>query len=72
MSERLSSLGGHLEVRPSARGFHLLASVPGDAAGLSSAAPSAAVPRSAAPVRGAPGCGAEARAGEVRGANVAQ
>ena len=28
MSERLSALGGHLEVRPSARGFHLLATVP--------------------------------------------
>jgi two-component system sensor histidine kinase DesK len=28
MSERLSALGGHLEVRPSPRGFRLLASVP--------------------------------------------
>ena len=36
MSERLSSLGGHLEVRPSERGFHLLASVPEDIAELDS------------------------------------
>ena len=32
MSERLSALGGHLELRPSARGFHLRASVPEDIA----------------------------------------
>jgi two-component system sensor histidine kinase DesK len=32
MSERLSALGGHLEMRPSGRGFHLLASVPEDVA----------------------------------------
>jgi two-component system sensor histidine kinase DesK len=34
MSERLSALGGHLEVRPSARGFHLLATVPAEIAGI--------------------------------------
>jgi two-component system, NarL family, sensor histidine kinase DesK len=34
MSERLSALGGHLEVRPSARGFRLLASVPEEIADL--------------------------------------
>jgi two-component system, NarL family, sensor histidine kinase DesK len=33
MSERLFALGGHLEVRPSARGFHLLATVPAEVAG---------------------------------------
>ena len=38
MSERLSALGGHLELRPSARGFRLLASVPEDIAELGSAA----------------------------------
>ena len=36
MSERLSPLGGHLEVRPSGRGFHLIASVPEDIAELDS------------------------------------
>jgi len=36
MSERLSALGGHLEVRPSARGFHLTVSVPADLADLDS------------------------------------
>jgi len=36
MSERLSALGGHLEVRPSARGFDLLASVPEEIADLAS------------------------------------
>jgi two-component system sensor histidine kinase DesK len=33
MSERLSALGGCLEVRPSARGFRLLATVPAQVAG---------------------------------------
>jgi two-component system, NarL family, sensor histidine kinase DesK len=33
MSERVSALGGHLEVRPSPRGFRLLASVPEEIAG---------------------------------------
>jgi two-component system sensor histidine kinase DesK len=36
MSERLSALGGHLEVRPSGRGFQLTANVPEDVADLDS------------------------------------
>jgi two-component system sensor histidine kinase DesK len=36
MSERLSALGGHLQVRPSGRGFTLTASVPEDIADLDS------------------------------------
>jgi len=36
MSERLSALGGHLQVRPSGRGFQLTASVPEDVADLDS------------------------------------
>ena len=36
MSERLCTLGGSLEVRPSERGFHLMASVPEEIADLAS------------------------------------
>jgi two-component system sensor histidine kinase DesK len=76
MSERLSALGGHLEVRPSPRGFRLVASVPEDS-----------VPGDGGPADGGPGDGADmvGRAGvdgcagvvgadgaERRGATVAQ
>jgi two-component system sensor histidine kinase DesK len=74
MSERLSALGGHLEVRPSGRGFRLTARVPEDIADLASRerAGAAARPgRTAAPGRAAqPGRTADSP--ERRGATVAQ
>jgi two-component system, NarL family, sensor histidine kinase DesK len=44
MSERLSALGGHLQVRPSGRGFQLTASVPEDVAEIGSRQRAGALP----------------------------
>ena len=76
MSERLSPLGGHLEVRPSERGFQLIASVPEDIADLDSrerSDPPARACRAAAPGRdAAPARDAAPGGAERRGATVAQ
>jgi two-component system, NarL family, sensor histidine kinase DesK len=65
MSERLSALGGHLEVRPSGRGFQLTASVPEDVAELASRERTRPAARPCRPGRGAGGP-------ESRGATVAR
>jgi two-component system, NarL family, sensor histidine kinase DesK len=65
MSERLSALGGHLEVRPSARGFHLLATVPEEVAGIEDSDSRERPGRTAQP-------GGGADSSERRGATVAR
>jgi two-component system sensor histidine kinase DesK len=51
MSERLSALGGHLEVQPSDRGFRLIASVPEEIADLAARDPTAPATRPCQPAR---------------------
>jgi two-component system sensor histidine kinase DesK len=78
MSERLSALGGHLEVRPSGRGFQLTASVPQDMADLDSHSREGADSRerTAAPARpcraATPGTPGTPGRPQSRGATVAK